>query len=491
MEPYATGFWLAAAGGLLLLAGLLTRLSNRLGVPALLIFLLLGMLAGSEGIGGIPFGNYELAFRLGTIALVLILFDGGLNTAPAALRTAGGRAIVLATLGVVLTAGGVALAARLLGFPWPLALVIGAVVSSTDAAAVFSVLRGSGMRLEARTSATLEVESGLNDPVAFLLTVVATEAALSQHTTGWEVVLGCLTSLLVGAGAGVGCGWLGVALLRRVTLPAVGMYPVLTIAIGFIAFGVATLLEGSGFLAVYLAAFVVGRGPMPYRATVRRVDDGLAWMAQLSMFLMLGLLVFPSRMWSLADEGVILAAVLAFLVRPLAVLLLLIPFKASRAERLFVAWVGLRGAVPVVFATYPVLAGVPEGESVFHLIFFVTLASSLVPGATVGWLARRLGLGRVGERLPRASIDFDSLREYPGAFVWYAVTRASAVAGAPVRDLPLPDTCLLVLILRGKDLVPARGDTVLCAEDQVCVFVPPDERSLLDLLFGAALDASG
>jgi potassium/hydrogen antiporter len=491
VEPYATGFWLAAAGGLLLLAGVLSPVSRRLGVPGLLIFLVLGMLAGSEGIGGIPFDDYALAFRLGTIALVLILFDGGLNTAPAALRTAGGRALGLATVGVVLTAAGVAGTAHLLGFSWPVALVIGSVVSSTDAAAVFSVLRGSGMRLEARTAATLEVESGLNDPVAVLLTIAATDVALGRHTALWDVTLGCLVSLAVGTVAGIACGWGGLALLRRVRLPATGMYPVLTVAIGFAAFGIATLLRGSGFLAVYLAAIVVGAGSLPYRASVRVVHDGLAWLAQLSMFLMLGLLVFPSRMGSLADEGLILAAVLAFVVRPLAVLLLLAPAVASLAERWFVAWVGLRGAVPVVLATYPVLAGVPEGEAIFHLVFFVTLASSLVPGATVAWLARRLGLGRVGGPLPPASIELVSRRHYPGDFVWYAVSHASAVAGAAVRDLPLPETCLLVLILRRDALVPARGETVLREGDQVCVFVPVAERPLLDLLFGAALDSSG
>jgi cell volume regulation protein A len=491
VEPHATGLWLAAAGGLLLLAGVLSPVSRRLGVPGLLIFLVLGMAAGSDGIGGIPFDDYALAFRLGTIALVLILFDGGLNTPIAALRIAGRRALLLATLGVVLTAGGVAVTAHLLGFSWPVALLIGSVVSSTDAAAVFSVLRGSGMRLEARTAATLEVESGLNDPLAVLLTIAATQGALGLHTTLREVVLGCVVSLAVGAGAGLASGWGGLALLRRVRLPATGMYPVLTVAIAFAAFGVATLLSGSGFLAVYVAAIVVGAGALPYRASVRVVHDGLAWLAQLSMFLMLGLLVYPSRMGSLADEGLILAAVLAFAARPLAVLLLLAPFAASLAERGFVAWVGLRGAVPVVLATYPVLAGVPEGNTIFHLVFFITLASCLLPGATVAWLARRLGLGRVGEPLPPASIELISRRDYPGDFVWYAVSHASAVAGAAVRDLPLPETSLLVLVLRRDTLVPARGDTVLREDDQVCIFVPAGERPLLDLLFGASLGDSG
>ncbi len=491
MEPHATGLWLAAAGALLLLAGVLSPMSRRLGIPGLLIFLVLGMLAGSDGIGGIPFDDYELAFRLGTIALALILFDGGLNTPAAALRIAGGRAFLLATLGVVITAGVVAVAGHLLGFSWPVAMLIGSIVSSTDAAAVFSVLRGSGVRLEARTGATLEVESGLNDPVAVLLTIAATDAALGHHTTAWNVAVGSVVSLVVGAAAGAGSGWLGLAVLRRVRLPATGMYPVLTVAVAFVAFGVATLLNGSGFLAVYLAGIVLGLGALPYRSSVRVVHDGLAWLSQLSMFLMLGLLVFPSRMGSLADEGLIIAAVLAAVARPLAVLLLLAPFTASLAERCFVAWVGLRGAVPVVLATYPVLAGVPDGTTIFHLVFFITLASSLVPGATVAWLARRLKLGRTGERLPPASIELVSRRAYPGDFVWYVVAHPSAVAGAAVRDLPLPETCLLVLILRRDALVPARGDTVLREGDQVCVFVPEAERALLDLLFGASLGDSG
>ncbi|HEX5065711.1 MAG TPA: potassium/proton antiporter [Myxococcota bacterium] len=488
-EPALTAAILAAVGVLLALAGLASPISQRLGVPALVIFLGLGMLAGSEGIAGIPFEDYELSFRLGTLALVLILFDGGLNTSSVVARRAALPAGLLASVAVVITAGIVALAGYWLGLPIQLALLAGAVVSSTDAAAVFSVLRGSGVRLHEHTGAVLELESGLNDPMAVFLTLAATEWALGAAHGPAHFAGELATQFLVGAAGGLGIGWLGRQLLRAVRLPATGLYPVLTVAIALLAFGLPTLANGSGFLSVYLAGIVLSAGPMPYRAGVRRVHDALAWLAQIVMFVLLGLLVFPSRLEVVVPVGIALAALLAIVARPLAVMLVLVPLRVSWREVVFVSWVGLRGAVPIILATYPVVRGVPGGEALFHLVFFVVVLSSIIPGATVAPVARWLGLGGTYKRPMAASLELVSLRELPGEFVWYQVAEASAVAGQLVRDLDLPEGCLVTLVVRGGGLVVPKGSTQLRAGDEVCVFATPEIRTLLDLLFGGSTEA--
>jgi cell volume regulation protein A len=482
----ATAALLAAIGVLLVLAGLASPISSRLGVPVLVAFLGLGMLAGSEGVGGIPFDDFPLAFRLGTIALVLILFDGGLNTSPKVLRRAALPAGLLATVAVVATAGLVALTGVALGLPPAVAVLLGAVVSSTDAAATFSVLRSSGVRLRASTAATLEVESGFNDPMAILLTMLATEAALGRALGAGEAALLLVEQFGVGGLVGVGGGFAARLLLRSVRLPVAGLYPVLTLAVAFLSFGIATLLAGSGFVAVYATALVLAAGPLPYGAGVRRVHDALAWLAQIVMFTLLGLLVFPSRLLPEIGVGLALAASLAFFARPLAVGLVLALLRVPRNELAFISWVGLRGAVPIILAIYPVVSGFTGGDELFHRVFFVVLASSFVPGATVAWTARRLGLADAGPPAPAASVELVSLRELPGDFVWYHVSPASAVAESCVRDLPLPEGCTVALIVRGRDVVVPRGATPFLPGDQVCLFVLPEGRPLLDLLFGGA-----
>jgi len=489
-DPTGIGVILAIAGLLLAVAGLASPLSSRLGVPALVPFLALGMLAGSEGIGGIAFDDYELALRLGTIALVLILFDGGLNTSPAVVRRAALPAGLLGTLGVVGTAALVALTGIALGLSPEMAMLVGAVVSSTDSAATFAVLRGSGVRLRKSTAATLEVESGINDPMAILLTLLATEVALGRTPSVADATLLLASQLgigsIVGIASGLGARWT----LRHVSLPAAGLYPVLTVAIAFLAFGTSALIEGSGFVAVYASGLVLAAGPLPYASGVRRVHDALAWLSQIVMFTLLGLLVFPSQLGPVLYVGIAIALALSFVARPLIAAPILALLRVPPREIVFVSWVGLRGAVPIVLAAYPVVRGWTQGEELFHLVFFVVLASSFVPGATVGWAARRLGIADPAPPPPPATIELVSLRDLPGSFVWYDVAPASAVAEAHVRDLPLPEGCLVTLIMRNTDVVVPRGSTVLEPGDQVCVFVLPEGRVLLDLLFGRASEES-
>lgn len=485
-EPAATAWFLVVLGLLLVVSALFSRFSARAGVPLFLVFLVLGMLAGSEGIGGIAFEDYGFAFRLGTVALVLILFDGGLNTPLSALRAGLRPAAVLATVGVVGTASLVALGARLLGFGWGPAFLLGAVVSSTDAAAVFSVLRGSGLQLRQRVGTTLELESGLNDPMAVILTMSLTGSLAAGRAIGAEILLEVVLQLGVGAALGLGAGFAGRALLRHSRLQAGGLYPVLTLAVALLAFGLPTLLAGSGFLAVYLAGVILGNGEIPYRTGLRHFHDATAWCGQLTMFLVMGLLVFPSRLLEVAWVGLAIALILAFVARPLVVVLCLLPFRFPRREMAFVSWVGLRGAVPIILATFPVLERVPGAERLFDVVFFVVVASALVPGGTVSWLARRLGLAADVPPPSPAVLEINSTQVLEGEVLSYHVDAALPVCGVSLADIPLPDQAAVMLVVRGSELVAARGNTVLQDGDHVHLFCRREDRPLVELLFGRA-----
>ena len=452
----------------------------------MLLFLVLGMLGGSEGVGGIDFDNYEVTVRVGTMALVLILFDGGLNTSVGAVRQVLYPATMLATVGVALTAGLVAVVARLFGLPWGAALLLGAVVSSTDAAAVFAVLRGGRLQLEPRLGRTLEVESCINDPMAVILTTALIQgmqgsADFKWHTLLWSVPL----QLAVGAGVGFAFGLLARLLLRRVRLTTSGLYPALTLAMAFLSFGVATLAHGSGFLAVFVTAVVLGNGELPFRSGLTRIHDALAWLSQIGMFLMLGLLVFPSRLLSVAPVGVAVGLAVAFLARPLAVLLCLLPFRYPSKHLAYVSWVGLRGAVPIILATFPVLAGVPGAERLFDLVFFIVVVSSFLPGATIRLVTRRLHLTVPEKPAPPAVVEINAVHPLNGEITSFYVDPALAVSGATLADIEFPPGASVVLVVRGNELVPAKGNTTLMPGDHAYVFFRPEDRPFVELLFGA------
>ena len=485
LEPAATALLLATFGLLLAVSVLFSRASERFSVPLALVFLGIGMLAGSEGIGRIAFEDYGFAFRLGTVALALILFDGGLNTPRAAVRQVLRPAAALATVGVIGTAGLVAAAAHALGFVWPQALLLGAVVSSTDAAAVFSVLRGSGIQLKRRVGATLEVESGLNDPVAFLLTTALTGHLLAPaEPLGWRLAVDVVGEIAVGGALGAAVGFGGRALLRRVRLPATGLYPALTLALALLAFAVPTLVHGSGFLAVYVAAVLLGDGQLPYRHGILRVHDALAWLSQIAMFLLLGLLVFPSRLVEVGWVGLALALFLAVVARPLVVALCLLPFRYTARDAGYVGWVGLRGAVPIILATFPVLAGAPGAGRIFDVVFFIVVVNALVPGATVPWVTRRLGLESAEPPAPRAVLEIESMQPLKGELLSFYVDEALAVAGVPMSELPFPEGAAATLIIREREMIAPKGHTTLAAGDHVYVFARPEDRPLIQLMFG-------
>jgi cell volume regulation protein A len=479
---------LVVAGVLLIASALLARLSARVGVPVFMLFLAVGMLAGSDGIGQIALDDYELVFRFSTVALALILFDGGLNTSIVTFRKALGPATVLATVGVLLTAAIVAGLAWLLGLSLPLALLLGAVVSSTDAAAVFSVLRSSGIRLRDRVGATLEIESGLNDPAAILLTTLVMAWITSPDSLGltflWMVVL----QLVVGVAGGCVIGWLGRWMLTRTRLPVAGLAMVITTGIALLAFGIPTLLAGSGFLSVYVAALVLGNTTLPYRASLMRVHDALAWLAQVSMFLLLGLLVFPSRLMEVAGVGLLLGLGLALIARPLAAGLCLLPFRFRRRELAAVSWIGLRGAVPIVLATLPVMAAVEGAERLFDLVFFIVVVSSVIPGATVALAARKLGVTSNAPPPPQAVLEITSLQSLEGDILQFVIRPGLAAAGATIHELPMPAGTTAMLIVRGRELIGPRGPTRLEVGDHLFLFCRREDRDLIELIFGAAVE---
>jgi cell volume regulation protein A len=488
MEPQGTALFLSILGLLIAFSVLFSRQIDRLGIPVVLLFLVLGMLGGSEGIGGLAFDDYGFAVRVGTIYLVLILFDGGMNTPWGAVRRVVLPAGILATAGVAMTAGLLALFARTLGLGWIEAFLLGAVVSSTDAAAVLAVLRGGQLHLQPRVGNTLEVESCANDPMAMILTVIMIEVAKSPDALRWTLMLGVPLQLAVGAAVGVILGYAGLRILQRIRLPTMGLYPALTLATAFLSFGTATLLQGSGLLSVYATALVLGNSALPYRSGLMRVHQSLAWLSQIALFLMLGLLVFPSRLLPIAGIGLAVALFLAFVARPIAVACCLAPLRFPLREIGYVGWIGLRGAVPIILGAFPVLAQVPGAERVFDIVFFIVVVSTILPGATIRPVTRWLRLAVPERPSPSAVLEVNSAHRLNGEIASFLIEPAAAVCEAALSQIHLPAEAAVVLIVRGSDLVAARGHTVLMPGDHVYVFFQPADRRYIELLFGRPED---
>ena len=483
-EPHATAVFFVVVALLLAASALVSHATQRLRVPAGLIFLAIGMLAGSEGLGGIAFDDYRFAFRAGSAALALILFDGGLNTPIDTLRRSLAPAGLLATVGVVGTMCGVAVVAHVLGLPWSSSFLLGAIVSSTDAAAVFSVLRSNGIQLKHRVGGTLEVESGINDPVAVILTTLLTQQLLGTHVSFWAAVLDVLREIVIGAVCGVAIGNGARWLLKRTRLPASGLYSVLTLATALFAFSLPTLIGGSGFLGVYVAAVVLGAGRLPYGTAMRRIHDSLAWLGQVAMFLVLGLLVYPSQLVEAAWVGTIVGLALTFVARPVMVALCLAPLRFPRNDVLYIGWVGLRGAVPIILATYPVLAGAPGGARLFNVVFFIVVLNAVLPGTTVPWMTRRLALESQEPPPPEAVLTVESFDRLDGELLSYYVDEALPVAGMTLQELPFPEGAAVTMIVRGRELIAPKGDTRLEVGDHAYVLTRPDGVGMVQLLFG-------
>ncbi|MBW3607029.1 MAG: potassium/proton antiporter [Actinobacteria bacterium] len=462
-------------GSLILVAGLLlalglaaSLLAGRLRIPGLVLFLGVGMLVGSDGLGLISFTDYELARFIGVVALSLILFEGGLAAGYSEIRPVLGSAVSLATLGTLVTALVTGLAAYwLLDFTLLQGLLVGATVSATDGAAIFALLRDS--TLKRRLARTLEGEAGMNDPIAVLLVLGFIEWILHPGYGILDMALLFVQQLGIGFVAGAAVGWLAVQAFRRAKLATGGLYPVASLAVVAVAYGSADVLHGSGFLAVYLAGLSMGSAQLPARQTVHAFHDGVAWVAQLAMFLALGLLVFPHQLVDFVWQGTLIALVLVFVARPLAVTVATAFAPLGYSDRLVLGWAGLRGAVPVVLATFPVIAGVPGSLTFFNIAFFAVLVSTLVQGASFEPLAKWLGATTQDPALPAPLVEVGSIRQLGADVVEVEIGEGDAVIGVRVRDLGLPREALVNVLVRGDEALPPRGSTRLEAGDRLYI----------------------
>ncbi len=490
------GNQLILVGAALVLLSIVAGLvSSRVGAPLLLVFLGLGMLAGEDGPGGIQFDNFRSAYLIGSVSLAVILFDGGLRTRYASFRVALWPALLLATVGVVVTAAITAVAAHVFaGFGWLQSLLVGSVVASTDAAAVFLLLHLNGMGLQRRVRATLEIESGINDPMAVFLTIACVEllasgAGAPDTAYGWLLARDFVIQMLGGGAIGFAGGHALAAMVNRLSV-APGLYPILVLAGALFLFGGAQTLGASGFLAVYLAGLILGNRPHRAKQGISRFHDGMAWLAQIVMFLMLGMLVTPARLLQALEPALAIAAVLMLLGRPLAVLLCLVPFRFKPAELAFVSWVGLRGAVPIFLATLPVLAGLPGGRVFFDVAFVVVLASLVLQGWTVAVSARTLDLDLPPEPETPARTEIDLPPAIGRNVTGYTIGADARAIGRPLDGLALPPQSELLSSFRGdRRLVPADGHR-LEEGDYLLAIAPPDQASALDRLFAARTPAA-
>ncbi len=475
---------LILVAGALLAAGIAASLlAARVRLPGLLLFLALGMAIGSDGTGWIDFGanadDYELARTIGIVALALILFEGGLTAGYGEIRPVLRPALGLALLGTFVTAGLTGLAAIwLFDLPTLEGLLLGSIIASTDGAAIFALLRGSTLRR--RVARTLEGEAGLNDPVAVLLVIGFIEWILEDDYGAADMVLLLVMELGIGLAAGVAVGWLAAQGLRRVRLDTAGLYPVATLATAALAFGLADALHGSGFLAAYLAGIALGSAQIPAKRTVTVFHQGLAWVAQIAMFLALGLLVFPGELGDVALEGTALALVLVLVARPVAAFVSTAADRFSAGDRVVLGWAGLRGAVPVVLATFPVIEGVRGSDVFFNIVFFAVVISTLLQGTTFEPLARRLGVTTSEPALPRPLAETGTIRRLGAEIVEYPVDPADALAGHRVRELGLPRDALLSVIVRGDEAVLPRGSTRIEPGDRLHVVVRTEVAGRMD-----------
>ena len=487
MLEISTAVLIAAA--LIVVSGYTSLLAFRFGAPLLLVFLLLGLLVGEDGLG-IHFDDASLAFFIGSLALAIILFDSGFGTKLSSLRTAAAPAIILATLGVLLTTALVGIAAHvIIGLPWLEAFLVGAVISSTDAAAVFFLLRVGGITIQERVRATLEIESGSNDPMAIFLTITLVELILANNNQSGvsHFLSNFVQQMGVGLVFGLAGGFLIVRMANAVQLEP-GLYPIVVLAAALAVFGATGALGGSGFLAAYVAGILAGNSQIVGKLTLLRFQAGFTWLAQISMFLILGLLATPSQFASIALQAIGLALFLTFVGRPLAVWLCLLPFNYRPDETAFIAWVGLRGAVSILLAIMPLAAGLPNGQLYFNVAFIMVLTSLLLQGWTIRPMARWLGLvvpPRLGA-VERLELDLPGTAHHE--LVAYRIAPDSPVA----RGERIPRWARPSLVIRDGRSMRYQYAGKLRPGDQLYLFAPPRFLRLLDRLFArpAPLDSS-
>ena len=476
---HTTGDILLAASILLLVSILAGKTSSRFGVPTLIFFLVVGILAGSEGIGGIYFDNPHIAEFIGVVALNFILFSGGLDTSWQSIKPIIWRGIALSTIGVLVTALAVGLFVHLvLHFTILEGLLLGAIVSATDAAAVFSILRSKGIRLKGSIGAVLELESGSNDPMAYFLTISLTSIIANGHLDAWQLLFAFVKGFLIGGLMGYVMGRISQWVINSIKLDSDGLYPVLVLGLAMFTYSATDFLGGNGFLAIYLSALILGNSNFVHKRTLLKFYDGQAWLMQIILFLTLGLLVFPSQVLPIIGSGLLIAAFLIFIARPVGVFASLLFFKSNIRNKLFISWVGLRGAVPIVFATYPLIAGLSKSGIIFNLVFFISVSSVIFQGTTLVAVARLLGVVEPQE-ITEEGVGTPDIK-----IRQLIIDPTSRAAGRKIVDLHFPETAQIMTIKRKDQYIQPNGSTRLEPNDTVFVLADDDHvlNHVYDLL---------
>lgn len=482
---YPIEYILFGASVLLLLSIIASKVASKLRVPALIIFILVGMFAGSEGPGGIAFDNAWAAQLLGTIALAFIIFSGGLHSSWNRVQPVLWTGISLSTIGVFLTAILVGLFVHFLfDFSILSALLLGAIVSSTDAAAVFSVMSSSGTQLKNCMKDLLEFESASNDPMAVILTLGFVHLITNPGDSPWSIVYLLVQQMTLGVIIGFLMGRLTVLKVNRLRLDYEGLYPVLTLTLVVFTYGLTASLGGSGFLAVYIAGLIMGGSDFVNKQSLTRFHDGLAWLMQITMFLILGLLVFPSQLLPVMFMGILISIFLIFIARPLGVFISL-PFgKVNLKEKTFISWVGLRGAVPIILATFPLLADVPRADVLFNVVFFIVITSVLIQGTTIPLVAKWLGVESSDSEAKTGHVEFEFNYADGSQKKELTVPSGSKAVGRQIVELKLPESVIIMLVSRdGSSLVP-RGGTIIKAQDKLLILADKKDIPEIESIFG-------
>lgn len=476
-------------GSILIFLGIvISKAGFRFGVPVLLLFLLVGMLAGSDGLG-IQFSSPDIAQRIGMVALCIILFSGGMDTQYSEIKPIAKEGVILATIGVLLTAiitGGFiwwitnfTKLQNFIQFNFIESMLLASVMSSTDSASVFSILRSKQMNLKENLRPLLELESGSNDPMAFLLTVLFIQMALPGESLGFgHATLSFFYQFIIGTICGFGLGKLGVWIMNRINLSNDGLYMVLMIVVAFFIFSVTSLIKGNGYLAVYIGGLVIGNVKFIHKRSIMKFFDGLTWLFQTIMFLVLGLLVNPHELLSVAVLGLTVGGFMVIFSRPISVLLSLLPFRSlSTKARIFVSWVGLRGAVPIIFATYLLVADTPHAREMFNVVFFITLVSLILQGGSIPLFAKLTQLSDPEAKKKKSSFDIDFPDEIKSAISEVKITKESLKHGNTLMEMPVPDKTLVVMVRRGEHFFIPRGNTHL-EENDILLIITDDEEAL-------------
>ncbi|MEJ1238200.1 potassium/proton antiporter [Chryseolinea sp. T2] len=462
---------------LLFLSIIASKTSFHIGVPSLILFLVVGMLAGSDGPGGIFFNDFKTAKLLGVAALNFILFSGGLETKWESIRPILWQGFSLSTIGVLITAVTVGwFTSYLMGYTLLEGLLLGAIVSSTDAAAVFSILRSRKVGLKGNLRPLLELESGSNDPMAFFLTVSMIYLLEDPDASFASLIPRFFKGMALGALAGYASGKIMTFVINKIKLDIDGLYPVLILSLVFFTYSFTDFIGGNGFLAVYISAVMLGNSNFLHKKSLIRFYDGQAWLMQIVMFLTLGLLVFPHEIVPLLGPGVLISAFLIFIARPVAVLTSMIFFpELNIRKKLFLSWVGLRGAVPIIFATYPLIAGIPVAKDIFNLVFFISVSSVLLQGTTLAHVARWLHVSVPEKIRRRFPLDFELKEDFSSELFEVDIPGTSGAVGKTVMNLDLPKTALIVLIHRDGKYITARGETEILAQDHLLIMADTKE----------------